>query len=122
MAGLRSCFLLAEVALVVGASAWTLARFVTLRRRTEAYGLSDAIGAGAVGGMIGMAAGAALCVLRDGAAHAGGSWLGWASRILPFGGLALLEGAAVGVAVFFMLVRLTPGPGGQPSDDHDHAA
>ena len=72
--------------------------------------------------MIGIGAGAALCVLGDGAAHAGGSWLGWASRILPFGGLALLEGAAVGVAVFFMLVRLTPGPGAQPPDDHDRAA
>ncbi len=117
MSHLHSCFLLAELALVVVAGAWSLARLVILRRQTGGYGLSDAMSAGAVGGLIGMAAGGALCVLE--AARADGRWFAWAARLLPFGGLALLEGAAVGVAVAFLLARPTPRDSTPPDDSHN---
>ena len=68
-------------------------------RRSEGYGLSDALGAGATGGLFGVALGAALCVIRDGASHPGGGWLAaWAGRFLPLAGLGLIEGAAFGAA------------------------
>lgn len=72
--------------------------------------------------MIGLAAGIVLCLPGDGRAHAGAAALvAWASRFLAYGGLALIEGAAVGAAVAFTLVRFWPGPGAQPPERRDHA-
>lgn len=78
-------------------------QFVHQRRR-ETYGLSDALGAGAVGGVLGAAAGAALCVVRDGTSNPGGGGLdAWLLRVLPMAGFGLVEGAAIGVAVAFAI-------------------
>ena len=119
MTGLRTCFLFAQIALVVGASAWSLARLTALRRQAGAYGLSDAIGAGVIGGLIGMAAGGALCVLLHDTSLSGGNLVAWATRLLPFGGLAIIEGAAVGTAMAFGLDRLTRRPNATPPVDPD---
>jgi len=95
-------------------------RLTGLRRRTGAYDLSDALSAGIVGGMIGFAAGAALCVLGVEAARPVGGWR-WAlvGQFLPFAGLALLEGAAVGVAMAFVVARFSPGHGAKPPENSE---
>ena len=70
-----------------------------MRRRAN-YSLADALASGAVGGVLGAAAGTALCVVRDGTSNPGGGWVAaWLFRLLPFGGLGLVEGAVIGLAV-----------------------
>jgi hypothetical protein len=97
---IRSCFLLAEAGILTGAVIVAVARHAVHLRRGENYSLADALGGGAVGGLLGAAGGTALCVVRDGTANPGGGWVAaWLFRLLPFGGLGILEGALIGVVV-----------------------
>ncbi|MFN2566650.1 MAG: hypothetical protein ABR499_16760 [Gemmatimonadaceae bacterium] len=98
MPHIRSCLLVAEVAIVAGAALVAVARHALHLRRGANYSLADALGGGAVGGLLGAAAGCAICVARDGTANPGGGWLAaWLFRFLPFGGLGIVEGAVVGL-------------------------
>ena len=100
MPHIRSCILLAEAGIVAGAALVAVARHALHLRRGENYSLADALASGALGGVLGAAGGTALCVVRDGAANPGGGWLAaWLFRLLPFGGLGLLEGAVIGVVI-----------------------
>jgi len=100
MPHIRSCLLLAEGGIVAGAVIVSVVRHALHLRRRENYSLADALGSGAVGGVLGAAVGTALCVVRDGTANLGGGWLAaWLFRLLPFGGLGIVEGAIIGVAV-----------------------
>src|SRR5918999_4944950 len=98
MAHISSCFLLAEGAIVTGAVLVSVARHALHLRRRENYSLAAALGSGSIGGVLGAAAGTALCVVRDGTSNPGGGWLAaWVFRLLPFGGLGLIEGAVIGL-------------------------
>ena len=100
MAHIRSCLLVAESAIVGGAVLVALARHAWYLRRDANYSLASALGSGAIGGFLGAAGGTALCVVRDGTANPGGGWMAaWLFRLLPFGGLGLVEGAVIGVVV-----------------------
>jgi hypothetical protein len=100
MAHFRSCVLIAEGAILGGAALVAMARHGLYLRRGANYSLANALGSGAVGGFLGAAGGTALCVVRDGTANPGGGWLAaWLFRLVPFGGLGILEGAVVGVVV-----------------------
>ena len=100
MPHIRSCMLLAQGGILAGSVLVGLARHALHLRRRENYSLADALGSGAVGGLLGAAAGTALCVVRDGTANPGGGWLAaWLLRLLPFGGLGIVEGAVLGVIV-----------------------
>ena len=97
MPHIRSCLLLAEGGIVAGAVLVSVVRHALHLRRRENYSLADALGSGAIGGVLGAAAGTALCVGRDGAGNPGGGWLAaWLFRLLPFGGLGIIEGAVIG--------------------------
>ena len=100
MPHIRSCLLLAEVGIVGGSVLVSVARHALHLRRRANYSLADALGSGAAGGLLGAAAGTALCVARDGTSNPGGGWLAaWLFRLLPFGGIGVVEGAIIGVAV-----------------------
>jgi hypothetical protein len=100
MPHIRSCLLIAEGGIVAGATLIALARHALHLRRGANYSLGNALAGGAVGGLLGAAAGTALCVLRDGTANPGGGWMAaWLFRLLPFGALGIVEGAVIGVLV-----------------------
>lgn len=102
MPHLRSCLPLAASATAVGAL--VVAGWYTLRHRQRSFGLSDALRRGAVGGLIGLAVGVALCVLRDGIAQPGGGAIGaWVGRFLPFAGPGVIAGAIFGVVTAFAI-------------------
>jgi hypothetical protein len=98
MPHIRSCLLVAESAIVGGATLVALGRHAWYLRRGANYSLANALGSGAIGGFLGAAGGTALCVARDGTSNPGGGWMAaWLFRLLPFGGLGLVEGAIIGV-------------------------
>jgi hypothetical protein len=98
MPHIRSCLLVAEGAIVGGATLVALGRHAWYLRRGTNYSLASALGSGAMGGFLGAAGGTALCVVRDGASNPGGGWVAaWLFRLLPFGALGLVEGAVIGV-------------------------
>ncbi|MFN2566621.1 MAG: hypothetical protein ABR499_16615 [Gemmatimonadaceae bacterium] len=98
MPHIRSCLLLAEGGIVAGAVLISVVRHALYLRRGANYSLADALGSGAIGGVLGSAAGTALCVVRDGTSNPGGGWVAaWLFRLLPFGGLGIVEGAVIGV-------------------------
>ena len=100
MPHIRSCFLIAEAGILGGAVLVAVVRHALHLRRGANYSLGKALGSGALGGLLGAAAGTALCVARDGTANPGGGWVAaWLFRLLPFGGLGIIEGAVVGVIV-----------------------
>lgn len=100
MAHIRSCVLLAESAIVGGAILVAAGRHAWHLRRGANYSLASALASGALGGFLGAAGGTALCVVRDGTANPGGGWMSaWLFRLLPFGGLGIVEGALIGVVV-----------------------
>ena len=100
MPHIRSCILIAEGGILAGAVLIAVARHALHLRRGANYSLADALGSGAVGGLLGAAAGTALCVVRDGTSNPGGGWLAaWLFRLLPFGGLGIVEGAVIGLIV-----------------------
>src|ERR687893_479949 len=110
MPHIRSCLLVAEGAIVGGATLVAVVRHAWYLRRGANYSLANALGSGAIGGLLGAAGGTALCVVRDGTANPGGGWMAaWLFRLLPFGGLGLVEGAAIGlvagVAMAWFLTR-----------------
>lgn len=94
---------LLQAGIVAGALAATAIRVFPLRRRGEAYSLSDAIGSGMVGGVLGSVAAAVMHMLREDAAGSASAAL---SRMARFGGLALIEGAIVGTALAFLIAWL----------------
>jgi hypothetical protein len=97
---IRSCILLAEAGIVAGAALAAVVRHALYVRRGANYSLANALGTGAVGGLLGAAGGTALCVVRDGTANPGGGWMAaWLFRLLPFGVLGVVEGAVLGVVV-----------------------
>ena len=105
---MRSCILVTQLALIACAVMANVARQALHWRRNESYGLGDAVGSGAIAGACGIALGAAICVIRDGASQAGGGWLAaWAKISLPLAGLGLIEGAAFGAASAFALTMLS---------------
>jgi hypothetical protein len=98
MPHIRSCMLVAQGGILAGAVLIAVVRHALHLRRRANYSLADALGSGAVGGLLGAAGGTALCVVRDGTANPGGGWIAaWLFRLLPFGGLGIVEGAVVGV-------------------------
>lgn len=98
MPHIRSCLLLAESAIVGGATLVAIGRHAWYLRRGANYSLASALGSGAIGGFLGAAGGTALCVMRDGASNPGGGWMAaWLFRLLPFGALGLVEGAVIGI-------------------------
>jgi hypothetical protein len=100
MPHIRSCILVAEAAILAGAILVAVARHALHLRRGANYSLANALGSGAIGGFLGAAAGTAVCVLRDGTANPGGGWVAaWLFRLLPFGGLGIVEGAVIGLIV-----------------------
>ncbi len=100
MSHIRSCIAIAEGGILAGATLIGVVRHALHVRRRANYSLGDALGSGAVGGLLGAAAGTALCVARDGTANPGGGWLAaWLFRLLPFGTLGIVEGAIVGIIV-----------------------
>lgn len=100
MAHIRSCIVIAEGAILGGATLVAMARHAWYLRRGRNYSLANALGSGAVGGFLGAAGGTALCVVRDGTANPGGGWLSaWLFRLLPFGTLGVVEGAVIGIVV-----------------------
>jgi hypothetical protein len=114
MPHIRSCLLIAEGAIVGGAALVAVVRHALHLRRGTNYSLANALGSGAVGGLLGAAAGTALCVVRDGTANPGGGWVAaWLFRLLPFGGLGIVEGAVVGlvvgIAMAWIVARSTRG-------------
>jgi hypothetical protein len=97
---IRSCLLVAEAAILIGAVLVAVVRHGLYLRRGANYSLAAALGSGAVGGFLGAAGGTALCVVRDGTANPGGGWVAaWLFRLLPFGALGIVEGALLGVVV-----------------------
>jgi hypothetical protein len=97
---IRSCVLIAELAILFGAALVAVVRHGLYLRRGANYSLAAALGSGAIGGLLGAAGGTALCVVRDGTANPGGGWIAaWLFRLLPFGALGILEGAVVGLVV-----------------------
>jgi hypothetical protein len=119
MPHIRSCLLLAEGGILVGATLIAVVRHAWYVRRRANYSLADALGSGAVGGLLGAAAGTALCVVRDGTANPGGGWMAaWLLRLLPFGALGLVEGAViglvVGVAMAWLMTRSARRAAGKP--------
>jgi len=116
----HSCLPIAGGATAVGAMLLAAWRTLRHRHRTEAFSLSDALSTGAVGGLIALGAGAALCVFRDGTAHSAGGAIGaWLGRFLPLAGPALIVGAALGAATALTLTwglaRLRGRAGGGPA-------
>jgi hypothetical protein len=100
MPHIRSCLLIAEASMVGGAALVALARHGWYLRRGANYSLANALGSGAVGGFLGAAGGTALCVVRDGTSNPGGGWVAaWLLRLVPFGGLGIVEGAIIGLVV-----------------------
>ena len=100
MPHISSCILIAEAGILAGSLLVAVTRHGLHLRRGANYSLADALGSGAVGGVLGAAAGTALCVVRDGTANPGGGWVAaWLFRLLPFGGLGLIEGAVIGLVV-----------------------
>jgi hypothetical protein len=96
----RSCLLIAEGAIVGGATLVALGRQAWSLRRGSTYSLASALGSGAIGGFLGAAGGTALCVVRDGTANPGGGWMpAWLFRLVPFGAIGIVEGAVIGVVV-----------------------
>jgi hypothetical protein len=109
---IRSCFLIAEAAILAGAALVAVVRHGVYLRRGANYSLAAALGSGAIGGLLGAAGGTALCVLRDGTANPGGGWIAaWLFRLMPFGVLGLVEGAVfgviVGIAMAWIVARST---------------
>lgn len=97
---IRSCFLIAETAILAGATLVAVVRHGLFLRRGANYSLAAALGSGAIGGLLGAAGGTALCVVRDGTANPGNGWMAaWLFRLLPFGALGIVEGAVLGVVV-----------------------
>jgi hypothetical protein len=97
---IRSCLLIAELAIFAGAVLVAVARHSFHLRRGTNYSLAAALGSGAIGGLLGAAGGTAYCVARDGTANPGGGWAAaWLFRLLPFGAIGLVEGAVFGVIV-----------------------
>ena len=121
MQPLHSCLPVAAGATAVGGIVLSAWRTLRHRHRDDAFGLSDALGAGAVGGVVALAAGAGLCVFRDGTAQSGGGAIGaWVGLFLPLAGPGLIAGAALGAATAFTLTwgleRLrAPKDGGPPA-------
>jgi hypothetical protein len=100
MANLGSCLLVAQIAILVGATVVALGRHAVRLRRRANYSLADALGGGSVGGVLGAAAGCAICVLRDGTTGPRGAWVvPWLFRLVPFGVAGLLEGAVIGLVL-----------------------
>jgi hypothetical protein len=100
MPHIRSCLLIAESGIVAGAALVAVVRHALHLRRGANYSLGNALAGGAIGGLLGAAAGTALCVVRDGTANPGGGWAAaWLFRLLPFGALGIVEGAVIGVVV-----------------------
>jgi hypothetical protein len=100
MPHIRSCLLIAEGAILGGAALVAVTRHALYIRRGANYSLANALGSGAVGGFLGAAGGTALCVVRDGTANPGGGWLSaWLFRLVPFGGIGIVEGALFGAIV-----------------------
>jgi hypothetical protein len=100
LANLGPCLVVAQVAILAGAALVALGRHALRLRRRANYSLADALGGGAVGGVLGAAAGCAVCVVRDTTAGARGAWvLPWLFRLVPFGIAGLLEGAVLGVVL-----------------------
>jgi hypothetical protein len=107
VAYLGSCLLLAQVATLVGAAVVALGRHSLRLRRRANYSLADALGGGAVGGVLGAAAGCAICAVREGVVGPRGSWVvAWLVRFVPLGIAGLLEGAVIGL-VLGVVVALT---------------
>lgn len=97
---IRSCILIAEAAILIGAALVAVVRHGLYLRRGANYSLAAALGSGAIGGLLGAAGGTALCVVRDGTANPGGGWVAaWLFRLVPFGALGIVEGALFGVVV-----------------------
>jgi hypothetical protein len=97
---IRSCFLIAEAAILAGSALVAMARHGLSLRRGANYSLAAALGSGAIGGLLGAAGGTALCVVRDGTANPGGGWVAaWLFRLVPFGALGIVEGAVFGLVV-----------------------
>lgn len=87
-----SCMLVEQGAIIACAVLPVVAQLALHWRRNEVYGLSDALGAGAIGGVCGLALGAALCVTRDAALHPDDGWFGpWIWHFLKLAGLGLIE-------------------------------
>jgi hypothetical protein len=104
MPPLHSCLPVAAGATAVGGVVLAAWRTLRHRNRAEAFGLSDALGAGAAGGVVALAAGAALCVLRDGTTDPWGGAIGaWVGLFLPLAGPGLIAGAALGAVTAFTL-------------------
>ena len=96
---IRSCLLIAEAGIILGAVLVSILRHGLYLRRGANYSLAAALGSGAVGGVLGAAGGTAYCAVRDAAAP-GTGWVGeWLFRLVPFGVLAIIEGAVLGVIV-----------------------
>jgi hypothetical protein len=122
MPHIRSCLVVAESAIVAGAAIVAVTRHVVHLRRRANYSLADALGGGAIGGLLGAAAGCALCVARDGSANPGGGWLAaWLFRLLPFGIAGIVEGAVIGV-VLGILVALMSARSARRSGGHSPKA
>ncbi len=104
MAHLRTCIPLAASVSAAGAIALASWRLLRQRRRELDFALSDALGAGAVGGLIALVVGVTLCVLKDGSSQPGGGVVGaLLGRLLPLAGPALVGGAILGAATAFGL-------------------
>jgi hypothetical protein len=119
MPHIRSCILLAEGGILAGATLIAVVRHALHVRRGANYSLGNALGTGAIGGLLGAAAGTALCVVRDGTANPGGGWLAaWLFRLLPFGALGIVEGAVLGVvlgiAMAWLVARSARRAAGRP--------
>ena len=100
MPHISSCFLVAEAGIVAGATLVGVTRHALHLRRGANYSLGSALVGGAVGGLLGAAAGTALCVVRDGTANPGSGWAAaWLLRLVPFGAIGIVEGAILGVVV-----------------------
>jgi len=100
MPHISSCLLVAEGGIVAGSTLVALVRHALYLRRGANYSLGNALAGGAVGGLLGAAAGTALCVVRDGTANPGGGFVSaWLFRLLPFGAIGIAEGAVIGVVV-----------------------
>jgi hypothetical protein len=100
MPHISSCLLVAETGIVAGATLVALVRHGIYLRRRANYSLGNALAGGAIGGLLGAAAGTALCVVRDGTANPGGGFAAaWLFRLLPFGALGIVEGAVIGIVV-----------------------
>jgi hypothetical protein len=112
---IRSCILIAEGGILLGAALVAIVRHGLYLRRGANYSLAAALGSGAIGGLLGAAGGTALCVVRDGTSNPGGGWLAaWLFRLVPFGALGIVEGAVfglvVGIAMAWIVSRSTRRP------------